>query len=404
MKSSIISGFLGHILEVHDKALFVFLAPFIAGYFFEGSDSANVILKIYGVMAFSLFFRPMGALFFGKMGDHIGRKSSLLITIFGMSFVTFSIGFIPSYESVGILSSVLIALLRSLQYFFAAGEMTNGGIYLIEHASKKYKGLIGSFFEAATMGAIFLASVETTIFAYFGILETHWQWLFIGAGFLGLVGFWLRKTMEESPEYTSAKEEAVFEWKDLWKYKKALLKLAILTAFSYATYIFSISFINAYLKLVTPLNDLELTSMTTVMTFLDFLALPFFGFLAIYVKDRVVMFIAAFLTLLTAVPLFYVMGNTSSFYEIALARFCLVVLGCSFSALKPLFQQKFFPVKKRCSLLNVSSAIGQLISEGPLTVISLFAINSGFSLMPGFLLSFLGGLAAFVIYRMKDGE
>src|SRR5260221_48414 len=107
-----IAGMMGHLLEHYDRALFGLLAPFIAPLFFEASDPITALILAYGMIPLGYLIRPLGAWFFGWIGDSIGRKEALFCSLLGMAIVTLAIGCLPAYKEVGGFSALLLAICR----------------------------------------------------------------------------------------------------------------------------------------------------------------------------------------------------------------------------------------------------------------------------------------------------
>lgn len=391
-------GLFGSLFEHHDKALFVLLAPFISRQYFPSEDLISSVVEIYGLIVLSLLVRPLAALYFGSLSDKKGRKIALLISMLGMSITTMGMGMLPDYSLLGWGAPLLLFFCRCGQNFFGAGELTGGAVYVLEHTQSKFKPLMASFFEASVMLGILLASLETTVLAYLNILETHWHWLFLFAGFLGMFLAWLRSNVAETPEYEGREQLLpALSWKEILSEKKALVAIALTTGFSYGTYILSITFVNAFLKILSPMDALELTSINTTLIFIDLIALPLFGFLSLYFPPRYLMSFAAMATGVLVVPLFVWMTFTKTLASIIFVRLVIVILGVCFAAPYRAWIQELVSVERRCTLLNLGGTIGQLLAEGPLTLLSLLFLEQEMPIMPAVLLALFGFSAVLAI-------
>jgi MFS family permease len=390
-------GLVGNVLEHQDRALLSFAAPFIAGYFFSDADPVTAVIDVYGVIVLSLLMRPLGALFFGWFGDNIGRKAGLLLSLFGMSLSTFLIVILPSYADIGYWSPIGLFVIRSMQNFFGSGEVVSAGVYVMEHTPTKKHSLVSSIFEASTMLGVVLASALTTIWAYFGLLESSWQTLFLFSSVLGFILLLFRFLCKESPEFIP-QEEKKFRLKELWNERVILLSVALVTGFSYATYLLSIRLMNAYLKVTTSLSTWELTSINTYLSVADMLLLPLFGLMAYRLSSSYLMIYSSLLTGVLALPLFWMLTQTKSVLAIITVRVTIMVLGIIFTAPYRVWLQNLVIARKRCTVLSFGAALGHLASEGPLTMLSLVFVQFGNEWMPGLLLSILGFCSAYVIW------
>lgn len=399
-RTSRILGIFANALEHQDRALFPLLAPFVASHFFPAEDHIKALIDIYGVIVLSLFMRPLGALFFGWFGDRKGRKSSLLLSLYGMSMSTIAIGLIPSHQEIGSFSPILLLLFRCSQNFFGAGEAVSGGIYVMEHTKKRKQGFISALFEASTMLGVLVASFQTALLAYFGLLHSHWQWLFYFSGLLGLLFFILRKRSQESPEFNSYPEDR-FYWRLLWEERRSLAAVAVTTGFGYATYLLSIRFMNTYLQATTNIGASELTSVNTLLSLLDLLILPLFGLAALYIPAGALMSASAITTGIFSLPLFIWMMSSKTLPVILFVRLVIVIFGVIFAAPYRAWMQELVGPERRCKVLNIGSALGQLCVEGPLTLFSLLMIRQGGEWIPGLCLALLGFGSAYVIRQMN---
>lgn len=396
-----ILGLVGNILEHQDRALLALAAPFIASYFFPETDRVTAIIDIYGVIVLSLFMRPLGALFFGWYSDKVGRKTGLLLSLLGMSLSTVMIAFLPSYREIGYFSPLGLLLIRSMQNFFGSGEVVSAGVYVMEHTPEKRRSFHSAIFEASTMLGVVSASAQTTLWAYLGYLESYWQGLFLISGVLGFFLLLCRTFGKESPEFVSNNERGI-KWSELWREKATIFAVALVTGFSYTTYLLSIRFMNAYLKVTTPLSALELTSINTYLSILDMLLLPLFGMVAYYFSPIYLMSFSALVTGVIALPLFWSLASTKSVAMIIFVRLTIMILGIIFAAPYRLWLQRLVDVKKRCTVLSIGASLGHLAVEGPLTMLSLLFVQIGNEWMPGLILSAFGLSSAYVIKKMES--
>lgn len=393
-----IAAIIGNVLEHKDKALFTLLTPFIAPQFFPSDDYVASLLQMYGVILVSLLVRPIGSILFGRMADSGGRKKALLISMYGMSFATIGMGLLPTYETFGYFASICLFFLRASQNFFGSAEPTNGAIYVLEHSHQKWRPFVSSLFEASTMLGILLASFETAVFAYFGWLESYWQVLFLISGGLGFICMIYRKQFAESPEF----KPQVLKVKDLKNYTFPLLSVACATGFSYATYMFSMTVINGYLKATTSLTSVELTSINTFLSVFDLLALPFFGYMALLIAPVTLMTAAAGLMAVLAIPLFMWMESSPSVFVILSARVIIVTAGVCFVAPFRAWMQDLVSAKERGLVLNTGSAIGQVFSETLMTSFVMAAIHQRLWMLPATAFAIFGISTAFIVWRSRS--
>ena len=120
----IVSGVIGNLFEWYDFIIYGFFAPVIATQFFRPEATSGDLLKVFAVFAVGYFARPIGAIIFGSIGDRLGRKKALLLSLIVMAVPTIGMALLPTWESIGVLSPVLLILLRILQGISIGGEFT----------------------------------------------------------------------------------------------------------------------------------------------------------------------------------------------------------------------------------------------------------------------------------------
>ncbi|MEI2998016.1 MAG: MFS transporter [Senegalimassilia faecalis] len=157
-----LSSFLGNFIEWFDYATYTYFAITIGMVFFPDS-AVDSTLMAFCVFALSFIFRPLGASFWGTMGDKKGRKWSLSVSIPCMTGAAFLIGCLPTYETIGILSPILLLALRSIQGFSAAGEYSGAAVFLAEYAPANHRGKCCSLVAASTAMGLFAGSTAALI-------------------------------------------------------------------------------------------------------------------------------------------------------------------------------------------------------------------------------------------------
>jgi MFS family permease len=238
----IFASSLGTVFEWYDFYIYGTLAPILAAQFFSGVNPTAAF--IFTLLAFAAGFavRPFGALFFGRLGDLIGRKYTFLITMSLMGVGTFFIGLLPSYASAGIIAPVILIGLRLIQGLALGGEYGGAAIYVAEHAPKNKRGLYTSWIQTTATLGLFMAlllvlgirtSMGETAFIGKDMFWGGWRIPFLLSAILLIVSIWIRLKLNESPlfqkmvaEGTNSKRpltEAFGQWSNA--------KIAILALF-----------------------------------------------------------------------------------------------------------------------------------------------------------------------------
>jgi MFS family permease len=212
----IFASSLGTVFEWYDFYIYGTLAPILAVQFFAGVNPSAAF--IFTLLAFAAGFavRPFGALFFGRLGDLIGRKYTFLITMTLMGLGTFAIGLLPSYASWGIAAPITLIGLRLFQGLALGGEYGGAAIYVAEHAPKNQRGFYTSWIQTTATVGLFMAllivlgirtSMGEAAFAGNGSFSDGWRIPFLLSAILLAVSIWIRLKLAESPVFLRMKEE-----------------------------------------------------------------------------------------------------------------------------------------------------------------------------------------------------
>ena len=202
---------LGTMIEWYDFYIFGSLAVVLSTKFFPTDNPTAAFLSTLATFAAGFVVRPFGALFFGRLGDLIGRKYTFMVTLLIMGGATFLIGCIPSYQTIGFWAPLLVLILRLLQGLALGGEYGGAATYVAEHAPKNQKGYWTSWIQTTATVGLFVSLM--VILLTKGILSKEafdaWGWRvpFWISIFMVVISYLIRKNMAESPVFAKAKLE-----------------------------------------------------------------------------------------------------------------------------------------------------------------------------------------------------
>ncbi len=203
--------------------------------FFEPLGPQAAILLSFATVGLSFLFRPLGAFLAGHFGDKFGRRVVLVWTLILMGSATTLIGVLPTYATIGIAAPILLVLLRILQGISAGGEWGGAVLMAVEHAKKEKRGMFGASPQIGVPIGLLLASGITALMAVIApgdaFLEWGWRVPFLLSVFLVLLGYWVRRRVEESPvflEIAERKEKAKMPIVQLFKKHTLLVIVAAL--------------------------------------------------------------------------------------------------------------------------------------------------------------------------------
>ncbi len=321
-------------------------------------------------MALGFFARPLGAFVFGVIGDRWGRKKAIRFSLIGMSFASFAIAFLPTYEEIGFFAPYLLLLTRVLQSFFSAGETGGGAVFLLEQTTQNRQDWASSLYGASTiLGALF-ASFGIYLFTFCPFVRFFWRILYLFGCLTALIAFFFRN-QEKPKEEKRAFPSFSFLLKEYWPFRKNILLLALASGFSYASYMLSLVLLNGVCPIISSISTQKIFSMNSFLLIIDFFALLFFGLIAKILSRKILMILSLFTALIGSPFLLWLLPH-ASFSTILLVRILLVLIGCGFSAPLHSWAQTLFPPSHRFLAISFGYTLGAQILGTPTTFISLW--------------------------------
>ena len=207
----------GTVFEWYDFYLYATLTPFFAAYFFPAGNDTWALLGALGAYAAGFLVRPFGALFFGRLGDLVGRKHTFLITIVVMGLSTFLVGCLPSYAQIGALAPILLLIIRLTQGLALGGEYGGAATYVAEHAQNGRRGYATSWIQTTATIGFFLSLLVIGGLRWFsdpawfkdgtGGIIAGWRIPFLASIILLAFSVWIRLKLNESPVFQKMKAE-----------------------------------------------------------------------------------------------------------------------------------------------------------------------------------------------------
>ena len=314
-KKVIFASSLGTVFEWYDFYLYGSLAAIIAKQFFSGLDEGSAF--IFALLAFAAGFivRPFGAIFFGRLGDMIGRKYTFLVTILIMGLSTFIVGILPNYASIGVAAPVILICLRLLQGLALGGEYGGAATYVAEHAPHDKRGAYTSWIQTTATLGLFLSLMvilgTRTVLGEADFAEWGWRVPFIVSIALLAVSVYIRLSMNESPAFAKMKaegktsksplSESFGQWKNL---KIVILALIGLTAGQavvwYSGQFYALFFLTQALKV----NGADANIFVAVSLLIGTPFFIVFGALSDKIGRKPIIMLGCLLAVLTYFPVF----------------------------------------------------------------------------------------------------
>ena len=210
-KLVIAASSLGTVFEWYDFYLYGLLALYISSHFFSGVNETTGFILALAAFAAGFAVRPFGAIFFGRIGDLVGRKNTFLVTMGIMGLSTFAVGLLPSYGTIGVAAPFILVALRLLQGLALGGEYGGAATYVAEHAPNHKRGLYTSWIQTtATLGlfaALLVVIGIRTVMGEEAFADWGWRIPFLVSIILLAVSMWIRMQLSESPVFQKMKDE-----------------------------------------------------------------------------------------------------------------------------------------------------------------------------------------------------
>ena len=314
---------MGTLIEWYDFFIFGSLAVVISTKFFPADNPTAAFLSTLATFAAGFVVRPFGALFFGRLGDIIGRKYTFMATLVLMGGATFLIGCIPSYESIGFIAPLLVLILRLLQGLALGGEYGGAATYVAEHAPDGERGYWTSWIQTtATVGlfvSLLVILLTKTLLSEEQFDLWGWRVLFILSILMVYVSYLIRKNMDESPAFKKAKDEGTTSKNPLKesfgnRYNMKFVLLALFGAVMgqgvvwYTGQFYSMS----YMKTVMNVESDQVDSLLGIALLFGTPFFVFFGWLSDKVGRKWVMLIGMIVAVFSYRPIYESMYQTTN--------------------------------------------------------------------------------------------
>ncbi|MCW0214415.1 MAG: MFS transporter [Pseudonocardia sp.] len=211
VRRTLLGGVVGSFVEFYEFSVYAVLATTLAAVFFPAADPSTALLSTLAVFAVAFFARPLGGFVWGAIGDRIGRKRTLALTVLLMSVATTLMGVLPGYTAIGVAAPVLLIVLRFLQGFSAGGEISGAVSFIAEHSPVHRRGLyVGMISVGSVVGTllgslfpgILLLTLSTADMQSWG-----WRLPLLVALPMGIIGLYIRRRLDETPHFVALREE-----------------------------------------------------------------------------------------------------------------------------------------------------------------------------------------------------
>ena len=377
------AGIVGNVLEWYDFAAFGFLAPYIAIAFFPSDNEFAGLIKTFAIFAVGYLMRPLGAILFGHIGDRVGRREALLLSVIMMIVPTILLGMLPTYAAVGITAPILLLLLRLIQGLSIGGEFTASATFVSELAPEGRKGLHASLtMLGAILGILLGSGVAMVLSDTLGEeAMTAWGWRlpFLMGIILGAVAFWMRRSMSSSPEMSdihAGKDDRDHPLIEVLKnHRPAVLRLSSVVLMQGASFYVVFVWLSTYLKEIVqqPVSNPLLLNTIGLACLLP--VIPLAGWLSDRFGRRALLMTAGIGILLCSWPLFMVFQQgDDGMILVGLVIFALLI-GMA-QGPTPAMMTELFPPEVRLTGIGIGYNVTLALFGGTAPLISTWLISA----------------------------
>lgn len=407
---SLLLGAAGVMIEWYDFAIYLYMAPVLGRLFVPAGDPRAQLLMAYGIFATGYFVRPLGALFYGALGDRLGRKRTLITSALLMSACKAVEALLPTYASVGLWAPALLIIMRMASGFSMGGEYAGTFVFLLEHAPPARRGFICSFANTMCAAGIAVCSLVVAGVNLLGpevVAAWAWRVPFAVGALLGLVAMEMRVSMDESPRFSallargevaqSPVQEAVR------RVPRQIALATVLAAWIATTYHVFVALIPSWLTAWCGVAAPDAALIASAASLLNVLVMPWPALLGDIIGRRRLLGAAAGLIGVLALPLFWLMASGYAMAGALLA----VPVSAAVNASAATLAVELFPTRVRFTGFAIGFNLGS-IAGGVAPVLSAWLIGrSGLATAPALLpvaasLLALGALWALPATRADD--
>ena len=401
-----LAGLIGNVIEWFDFAVYGYFATSIGRQFFPQSSPSAQQLLAFGVFALGFFARPVGALVLGQVGDRIGRRALLTLSISLMGGATILMGLLPTYAQIGVAAPVLLLLLRLIQGFSLGGEFTGSMVYTTEGASPLLRGLVSSSTAAGTTLGFILGSATAWLVNVWLSPEdaSAWGWRipFLGSAVLLLAGYALRRGIVETAEGIKARDlrpkllpALVTDW-------KPMVQTFGIVAMTNAAYYLTFTYAVEHRKALAGTGGEDFLLANTLSLLVVLVSKPLGGWLSDKIGRRKLVLI---LTIGVMMSIYFALKAMlfGTWWGFMLGQMALAVpLGMALG-LQGAMLVEIFPLRSRVTSMSLAYSLTLALAGGTTPLVSVWLVERlGQPLAPAYYILFYGVIGLAILWSMAE--
>lgn len=412
MRKIWIASLVGSSIEWFDYFLYGTVAALVFNQvFFVTEDPSIGLLLAYASFALSFFIRPFGGIIFSHIGDRIGRKKTLVVTLTLMGVATFGMGLLPTYQAIGIWAPILLITLRLVQGLGIGGEWGGALLLAVEYAPKEKRGLYGSIPQMGVTIGMVMGTIALSIMTLLpeeSFMTWGWRVPFILSALLVIFGLWIRKGIDETPSFKKVQESGDIPKVPLvetlkYHWREVLIAIGAKVVETAPFYIFG-TFVVSYAT--TELGFSRTTTLNTVMvaTIITTILIPIMGSLSDKIGRKKVFVAGTIGMLLFAFPYFWMLQQQSVVLLVVATVIGLGIIWAPITAVLGTMFSEIFDAKVRYTGVTLGYQIGAALAGGtaPLVAASLMLQFNGSYVPVAVYIMFTAVISLIAIWAVKD--
>ncbi|WP_068677481.1 MFS transporter [Oceanobacillus sp. Castelsardo] len=377
------ASLIGSAIEWFDYFLYGTVAALVFNQlFFVSEDPVLGLIIAYTSFSVAFFLRPIGGVLFSHIGDRLGRKKTLVLTLSLMGLSTFGMGLLPTYQVIGIWAPIFLTCLRFVQGLALGGEWGGSVLLAVEYAPKNRKGLFGSVPQIGISLGLILGSLVMSVMTLLPeeqFMSWGWRVPFLLSVLLVLFGLWIRKGIDETPAFKKAQEAGEISKLPIadtlrYHWRAVLIAMGAKVVETAPFYIYG-TFIVSYATSNLSFSESEALNAVVIGSLVATILIPIIGHLSDRIGRKKIYLFGIVATVLYAFPYFWMLQQGSVFLLVLATVIGLGFIWGSLNAVQGTMMSEFFPAKIRNTGISLGYQLGAAVAGGtaPLVATALLA-------------------------------
>lgn len=390
MRKILIASLTGSVIEWFDFFLYGTVAALVFNQiFFVSEDPAIGLLLSYASFALTFFIRPFGGVLFSHIGDRIGRKKTLVLTLSLMGISTMAIGLLPSYHTIGIWAPILLIFFRLLQGIGIGGEWGGALLLAVEYAPKEKRGFFGSVPQVGIPIGMVLGTLVLSLMTLLPddqFLNWGWRIPFILSALLVVLGLWIRNGIDETPAFKEVQKEGKVPKLPIidtlrYHWREVLIAVGAKFVETAPFYIFS-TFIVSYATLNLGFSKTVTLNAVMIASVITSLLIPMMGALSDKVGRKKLYVIGTVIMILYMFPYFWMVNQGSVWLLVIATILGLGIIWAPITAVLGTFFSEIFAPEIRYTGVTLGYQIGAALAGGTAPLIAVTFLSYYESYIP----------------------